>query len=173
MNFSLASNRYATSKIVDDSDLETSLSYGFRGEALHSIVKLSRKVIILSASNNSGSGLCKTFSDFGSTVESMNKPRPKGTTLSIEGLFEGISIRRQDWLKRKNIIFAQTIFLLQSFAILTPNIKFTAFNMKDNLSKISILYSIGKDFSTRYTECMRSEFKNIETIHEEMTIQAE
>lgn len=169
----LASNRYATSKIIDESDLETSLCYGFRGEALHSIVKLSRKVSILSASDDSGTGICKTFYDFGSTVDFMNKPRLKGTTLSVDGLFEGISIRRQDWLKRKSIIFSQSIFLLQSFSILTPNIKFTAFNIKDNISKTSILSSNGKDFSTRYSECLRSESKSAENIYEEVLINAE
>lgn len=149
------------------------MSYGFRGEALHSIIKLSRKVSILSSSDNSGYGIFKTFHDFGTKFDLTDKPRTKGTTLSIEGLFEGISIRRQDWLKRKGIIFPQALFLLQSFAILTPKIKFVSFNLKDNLSKVSILHSTGKSFSARYTECIKNEYKSIENIDEKIIIKNE
>lgn len=170
-NMYLASNRYATSKIVDESDLETSLSYGFRGEALHSLVKLSRKLTILSASDNSGSGISKVFSDFGTAVDIFDKPRTKGTSVNIEGLFECISIRRQDWFKRKSIIFAQVIFLLQSFSILTANIKFSIYNVKDNSSKMLVFHCSGDDIACRFTECLKSSHKKLEKIYESFHIQ--
>lgn len=169
----LASNRYATSKIVDETDLETSLSYGFRGEALHSLVKLSRKLTILSASDDSGSGINKLFSDFGNTIELFDKPRTKGTTVSIEGLFECISIRRQDWFKRKNIIFAQVIFLLQSFSVLTANIKFSVYNVKDNSSKMLVFHCSGEDIASRFTECLKSDHKKLEKFCENFHLQGE
>lgn len=166
----LASNRYATSKITYETDLETSLSYGFRGEALHSLVKLSKKLSILSASDDSGFGNNKIFLEYGQDVQLVQKPRTKGTTIMIEGLFECISIRRQDWFKRKNLLFAQVIFLLQSFSILIPKIKFSVFNFKDISSKISILYCTGKDMPTRYVESMKNNQKNVESFSEKFII---
>lgn len=140
--------------------METSVNYGFRGEALHSIVKLSKKVIILSAQDNSGSGLSKIFSDFGSMTELEFKPRTKGTSVIIEGLFECISVRRQDWFQRKKALFSQAYFLVQSFAIMTPAVKFSVYIAKQNIAKSLILFAIGKDFASRYNECMQSNNNN-------------
>lgn len=153
--------------------METSLSYGFRGEALHSLVKLSRKVCLLSSSDTSGFGICKNFSHFGMSTDSSNKPRTRGTTVIVEGLFESISVRRQDWIKRRNAIFAQSIFLLQSFAILKANIKFSAYNVKENSPKNLIFHCVGKDYSSRYNECIRTEHKSIENYSENFIIHEE
>lgn len=166
----LASSRYATSKIVDEADLETSFSYGFRGEALHSLVKLSRKLTIVSASDNLGAGICKIFSDFGSAIDTCDKPRTRGATVSVEGLFESISIRRQDWFKRKNIIFAQVIFLLQSFAILTTNVKFSVYNVKENSPKAVIFHSSGRGIQLQFMECMKIDCTKIDRFSENFLI---
>lgn len=166
----IANNRYATSKIVTESDLDTSINYGFRGEALHSLVKLSRKVSILSSTTNSGFGICKTFLETGSQIILENKPLPKGTVVSIEGLFECISIRRQDWFKRKSSIFAQAIFLIQTFAIFSKGVKFSVFNVKENSSKVPILFSSGADLKSRYIECMKLDQKNVESFNSNFVV---
>lgn len=149
------------------------MSYGFRGEALHSLVKLSRKLTILSASDDSGAGISKLFSDFGTSIDIFDKPRTKGTTVHIEGLFECISIRRQDWFKRKNIIFSQVIFLLQSFSVLTANVKFFVYNVKNNSSKTLIFNCSGEDIALRYTECLKSGHKKLEKFCESFTVHEE
>jgi DNA mismatch repair ATPase MutL len=149
------------------------LSYGFRGEALHSLVKLSRKLTILSTSDDSGSGISKVFSDFGNKIDIFDKPRTKGTTICIEGLFECISIRRQDWFKRKSMIFSQVVFLLQSFSVLTANVKFSVYNVKDNNSKLLVLHCSGEDIASRFTECLKSDHKKIEKLFGSFDIQGE
>lgn len=149
------------------------MSYGFRGEALHSLVKLSRKLTILSTSDDSGSGISKVFSDFGNKIDIFDKPRTKGTTICIEGLFECISIRRQDWFKRKSMIFSQVVFLLQSFSVLTANVKFSVYNVKDNNSKLLVLHCSGEDIASRFTECLKSDHKKIEELFESFDIQGE
>lgn len=149
------------------------MSYGFRGEALHSIAKLSKKLTILSSSDTSGSGTCKTFSEYGTLVNVYDKARTKGTTVTIEGLFECISIRRQDWFKRKGVLYSQAVFLLQSFAILTAKVKFCAILIKDNLDKITVIHSSGRDISSRYAECMKSDGKLVEKINDCFSIKSE
>lgn len=137
---------------------------------MHSLIKLSKKVSIVSASSDSGFGIIKTFFNYGQVVESVMKPRTKGTTVTIEGLFECISVRRQDWFKRKSFIFAQVLFLLQSFSILIPSTKFSVFNVKDASSKTSVLHCSGKDISTRYIESIRSNHKKVESFSESFII---
>ena len=140
---------------------------------MHSLVKLSKKVIILSTQDNSGSAVSKTFFDFGSTTELEFKPRTKGTSVIIEGLFECISVRRQDWLQRKSSILSQVVFLLQSFAIMTPEVKFSVYAVKENTTKSLILFSTGKDLAARYIECMQSNNITIERLNLDFNIKNE
>lgn len=126
--------------------------------------------MIFSSVENSDEGLCKLFSEFGTSINIFNKPRSKGTSVTVEGLFENVSVRRQDWFKRKGFIFSQAVFLLQSFAILTPNVKFCAFLVNDKFEKKNIMHSIGKDISSRYAECMRNDAKKIVKIDNSFSI---
>ena len=101
------------------------------------------------------------------------KPRTKGTSVTVEGLFECISIRRQDWFKRKGVIYSQAIFLLQSFAILTKNVNFFTFLVKDKNEKITVIHSSGKGIHSRYAECMKNDGKFIERVNDIFFIKSE
>jgi DNA mismatch repair protein PMS2 len=152
----LASNRYSTSKIETDSDLETSENYGFRGEALHSLVTLSKSLSVLTSPEDSGSGLCKKFDNFGLSSEIITKPRSKGSTVTIEGLFAGISVRKLDWFKRKAQIMAQAVFLAQSYAIMSSGVRISLSIINESGVKTSVFVSRGLDAKSNHTDCFGS-----------------
>lgn len=151
--FFLASNRYATSKIETDADLETSENYGFRGEAIHSLATLSEVLSVLTSVDDSGAGFCKQFTKFGLVTEIIPKHRSKGTTVSVEGLFAGVSVRKMDWFKRKAQIMAQAVFLAQSYAVMTIGVRISMSHINDCGVKTSVFHSRGLDCKSNHADC--------------------
>lgn len=90
----MAVERYATSKISRDEDLESIASYGFRGEALAAIAEVSRRMIqTKTAENPDGVGytLMKTGGEL--VVKQMPFTQAHGTIIAIEDLFHDVPVR--------------------------------------------------------------------------------
>lgn len=89
----LAFQRYATSKISTDEDLNQISSYGFRGEALPSIAAVSRiKMTTRQKGNSSGTEVTIEGGHLKSVKESACK---EGTILEIRDLFFNVPARRK------------------------------------------------------------------------------
>jgi len=89
----LAVRRHTTSKIASADDLERIGSFGFRGEALPSIASVARvSVVTRRAEERSGTELVVE----GGTVLSVREAgAPRGTTVTVSGLFENVPARRK------------------------------------------------------------------------------
>jgi len=89
----LAVRRHATSKIVDDQDLEAIETLGFRGEALSSIAAVS--ILELSTrEEGSDAGLILKI-EGGKLIETSPAGRPVGTTVTVKKLFFNTPARRK------------------------------------------------------------------------------
>ena len=89
----LAVRRHTTSKIASADDLERIGSFGFRGEALPSIASVARvSVVTRRADERSGTELVVE----GGTILSVREAgAPRGTTVTVSGLFENVPARRK------------------------------------------------------------------------------
>ena len=89
----LAVRRHTTSKIASADDLERIGSFGFRGEALPSIASVARvSVVTRPAEERSGTELVVE----GGTILSVREAgAPRGTTVTVSGLFENVPARRK------------------------------------------------------------------------------
>jgi len=89
----LAVRRHTTSKIASADDLERIGSFGFRGEALPSIASVARvSVVTRRAEEKSGTELVVE----GGTILSVREAgAPRGTTVTVSGLFENVPARRK------------------------------------------------------------------------------
>jgi len=89
----LAVRRHTTSKIASADDLERIGSFGFRGEALPSIASVARiEVVTRPAEERSGTELVVE----GGTILSIREAgAPRGTTVTVSGLFENVPARRK------------------------------------------------------------------------------
>ncbi|MBP2679531.1 MAG: mismatch repair protein MutL, partial [Deltaproteobacteria bacterium] len=89
----LAVRRHTTSKIASADDLERICSFGFRGEALPSIASVARVAVVTRpAEERSGTELVAE----GGTVLSVREAgAPRGTTITVSGLFENVPARRK------------------------------------------------------------------------------
>ncbi|XP_028396314.1 DNA mismatch repair protein Mlh3-like [Dendronephthya gigantea] len=89
--------RYFTSKCRSIKDLESAVSYGYRGEALASLGRICRKVEIVSRHKT----LCRTFSkliskghDLGVCESTSYRPQ-HGTTIKACGVFYNLPVRQK------------------------------------------------------------------------------
>ena len=89
----LAVRRHTTSKIASADDLERIGSFGFRGEALPSIASVARvSVVTRPAEERSGTELVM---EGGTILSVRDAGAPRGTTVTVSGLFENVPARRK------------------------------------------------------------------------------
>ena len=121
----LAFSKHATSKISTGEDLYAVKTMGFRGEALASIISISRLTCITRTADF----------DYGTKVECENSEVKKvqtgcavGTIMEIRDLFYNLPARLK-FLKSPKTEFAYINELLQSLALVHPEI---SFELKNN-----------------------------------------
>src|SRR5574344_1643035 len=153
----LAFSKHATSKIQSDEDLFAISTLGFRGEALSSIISISKVTCITRT---------KDF-DFGTKVECKNSEVKSsktgcaiGTIMLIEDLFYNLPARLK-FLKNSKTEFSYIHELVQSLAIINSNI---SFELKNN--EKTILKTTGSnDNMTAIKEVFSSDLtKNLKTV---------
>ncbi len=116
----LAVERFTTSKISSEEDLEAISTLGFRGEALHSIATVSKLIIRSGTEEESENSWEVTFNQ--ATPESI-KPAPyrKGTTVIVRDLFYNFPVRRKflsgDLYEGRRIIEVVTTYALWNYSI--------------------------------------------------------
>ncbi len=112
----LVLERYATSKIVDEEDLYSISSYGFRGEALASISEVSRLTIQTKRANSTiGQSLTKIGNEI--HVKGMTFAGGHGTTVIVEDLFYNTPVR-QKFLKSSQTEYFYCHDLFVNFALI-------------------------------------------------------
>lgn len=125
----LAAQRHYTSKIRSHSDLETLITYGFRGEALSSLCEISDVTITTRTKSESYSNVYDL--DFNGKVKS-KKPShiSQGTTVTALNLFKNIPVRKQFYSSAKKLKeqLKQIEDILMAFAISQPSTQFKLLN---------------------------------------------
>lgn len=149
----IAFQRHATSKIEMEEDLYNIQTLGFRGEALYSIVQVS-KLRIITQYREEDTGM-EIYSVGGKIFE--KKPSiTKGTTVEIRDLFFNTPVRKK-FLKSPSTEKAHIIETVQNYALAYPEISFylnidgqeilnisSAYTPKDRISQI-----FGLDFTEK------------------------
>ena len=155
----LAFSKHATSKIETGEDLYAVKTMGFRGEALASIISISKLTCITRT---------KDF-DYGTKVECENSEVKKsqtgcavGTIMEIRDLFYNLPARLK-FLKSAKTEYAYISELVQSLALVHPEV---AFEVKNNgkvtfktTGQNDILQTVKEVFSDDISKNLRKVFK--------------
>jgi DNA mismatch repair protein MutL len=118
----LAIQPHTTSKISSLQDLYSISTYGFRGEALSSIVRVSR-VVITSRKPAEDLGT-RIFVEGGEVVKVEKVPTKTGTTVVVRDIFYNIPARRK-FLKSASIEGRMVIEVVQKFMLSRPDVHIT------------------------------------------------
>jgi DNA mismatch repair protein MutL len=117
----LAIQRHMTSKISSEEDLFQIRTLGFRGEALASIVEVS-KTVITSKSDASAEGV-QVEIEGGRVLTVKAAGRARGTTVDVRELFFNVPARRK-FLKSAKTEFFHIVRAVKRFALAYPNVHF-------------------------------------------------
>lgn len=112
--------RYATSKITSDEDLDHLGSYGFRGEALASIAEVS-SVTVETKTNFADIGFQVSKSHHTTEIKKITLPYYHGTKVMINNLFENTPVRRK-FLKSSQTEYFYCYQLCLDFALVRYDI---------------------------------------------------
>jgi len=117
----LAIERYATSKIYRDNDLFSIKSLGFRGEALPSIVSVS-KFSLVTRDKTSDAGV--EIIVHGGKIKKVSQiGAPTGSMVTVKQLFFNVPARRK-FLKSVNTEFGHIADIISSIGLGKPDVKF-------------------------------------------------
>jgi DNA mismatch repair protein MutL len=117
----LAIQRHTTSKISSEEDLFQIRTLGFRGEALASIVEVS-KTEIISKSDGSPEGV-RVELEGGRVLSVRAAGRARGTTVDVRELFFNVPVRRK-FLKSAKTEFFHIVRAVKRFALAYPKVHF-------------------------------------------------
>jgi DNA mismatch repair protein PMS2 len=115
--------KHFTSKLSTFSDLESIVSYGFRGEALSSLCALSSELEITTRIAADDLGARLRFDRNGQLAESTPCARAVGTTVRITGLFRPQPVRFKQFEKHARAHFADLVSLLQAYAVVVDGVR--------------------------------------------------
>lgn len=151
---------HATSKIVNQNDLFTIGTLGFRGEALASIVAVSNFRLMTSVDGNSGIMLSLKG---GIPLTEATIAHPKGTEIIVKNLFFNTPARLQN-LQSQNLELSYISDYVSKMAIAHPNISFTLSNNDKELIHTygngNLLEVISNVYSNDIAKEMLSLFEN-------------
>ena len=159
-----AFERFATSKIESEEDLENINTLGFRGEALPSISSVSK--ITIKSKNDSNDGHLLEI-DGGKITDSKPDSITKGTSIHVKNLFFNVPARLK-FLKKDTTEYQKILVLFKVFALSNPEISFSLFNEKKEIynlpssnlkSRIINIYGIDYKDSLIEVDFIQDEFK--------------
>jgi len=130
----IALERHATSKIRKIEDLENTYTMGFRGEALASIVSISRLTIV-SKTQDMPAGI-KLIAEAGDILSTEEVGSQVGTIMTVENLFFNVPVRYK-FLKNDATEFRYIKELVQKIALSNLNVAIKLINDGKNVFQSS------------------------------------
>lgn len=116
----LALEHHATSKLRHEEDLTKVLTFGFRGEALPSIARVSRLTLITRAEGSPG---VKVVVEGGKLLGSFPTGAPKGTIVEVRDLFFNLPARKK-FLKSTQTELGYSVEAVVRLALAKPGVNF-------------------------------------------------
>nr|CAI5848618.1 unnamed protein product [Callosobruchus analis] len=137
-NVSQIGHRYMTNKCEGLKDFQKPIKYyGYRGEALASIMECSKSVNVTSRHKDTTETYSKTLQKNGNEQVSLIRTRPScGTTITVEGVFYNLAVRRNRIVPELELEDLKTF--IQHIIMMHPNVSFT---IRDDVSSGLLLNS--------------------------------
>ncbi|RCI14007.1 hypothetical protein L249_8133 [Ophiocordyceps polyrhachis-furcata BCC 54312] len=147
-NYAYVALKHHTSKLSSFSDLASLQSFGFRGEALASLCALSRLVITTCVQADVPKGSRLSFDTSGVLTETAVVASHRGTTVSVNGLFQNLPVRRRELERNIKREWLKVCALLHQYACIQTKVKFSV-SQQPSRGNRTVLFSTRGNATTR------------------------
>ncbi|KKZ64154.1 DNA mismatch repair protein PMS2 [[Emmonsia] crescens] len=154
--------KHYTSKLSKFDDLSSLQTFGFRGEALSSLCALSNFHIITAQAHQAPKASRLEFEISGKLKSIQVVAGQRGTTTSVENLFNRLPVRRRELEKNIKREYGKVLGLLHAYACVSTGVRF---NVKNQMPK-------GKSVLVFSTQSNASTKDNISNIYGAKTLLA-
>ncbi|ETI27805.1 hypothetical protein G647_00254 [Cladophialophora carrionii CBS 160.54] len=153
-NYENVALKHFTSKLSSYDDLSSLHTFGFRGEALSSLCALSKFSLVTAQVDEAPKGKRLEFDTLGRLKSTTIVAAQKGTTATVENLFESLPVRRKELSKNIKREYGKVLGLLHAYACIGVNVKFTVKNTMPKSKSVSV-------FSTKGNATTRENIANV------------
>ncbi|KAG4028896.1 hypothetical protein MFRU_018g00080 [Monilinia fructicola] len=153
-NYDTLALKHYTSKLSTYNDLTTLQTFGFRGEALSSLCALSNFSVITCMPENAPKGTKLEFEISGKLKGTSVVAAQKGTTVTVENLFNNLPVRRRELEKNIKREWTKVAGVLGQYACIQTGVKFTVSQQAGKGKRTTI-------FSTKGNPTTRENIVNV------------
>ncbi|KAF9933383.1 Mismatch repair endonuclease pms2 [Linnemannia zychae] len=134
--------KHYTSKLNSFNDLAKVRSFGFRGEALSSLCALAQ-LTVTTSTGDSPTGVLVEYNSDGIIQSKTPAPMTKGTIVKISNLFEGMPVRRSEFVKNIKREYNKCIGLIQAYALIATNVRISCVSQVDKKPAVTYIATSG------------------------------
>ncbi|KAF2817284.1 DNA mismatch repair protein MutL [Mytilinidion resinicola] len=146
--------KHYTSKLSSYDDLSSLQTFGFRGEALSSLCALSNFSITTARAVDGPKGTKLDFEVSGKLKGTSVIASQKGTTVTVESLFNNLPVRRRELERNIKREYGKVLGLLHAYACVSASVRFSVSNQMPKGKKVVA-------FSTKANPTTRDNIANI------------
>ena len=171
-----AALKHHTSKLATYADLSSLETFGFRGEALSSLCAVSTFHVTTAREQDAPRGTRLDFETSGRLKGTQMVASPRGTTVSVEGLFHNLPVRRRELEKNIKREYGRVLNVLQAYACISVGVRFLVSNQVkgwvNHVERIDCADMIRKKATAFATKSNRTTRENIANVYGAKTISA-
>ncbi|KAF9313174.1 Mismatch repair endonuclease pms2 [Podila horticola] len=134
--------KHYTSKLKSFNDLAQVRSFGFRGEALSSLCALAT-LTVTTSTGKTPTGVLVEYTSDGTIKSKTPAPMTKGTIVKISSLFEGMPVRRSEFVKNIKREYTKCIGLIQAYALIATNVRISCVSQTDKKPAVTYVATSG------------------------------
>ncbi|CDK28467.1 unnamed protein product [Kuraishia capsulata CBS 1993] len=131
--------KHHTSKLDTFEEVNSVVTYGFRGEAMSSLCAVSNVTITTSTKEEAPRATRLEFGKSGVLQKSSVVSGKKGTVTCVNDFFEPLPVRRKDLVKNARREFQKALMLLQAYAVICVGVRFIVSHIPAKGSKNVVL----------------------------------
>ncbi|KAG0206464.1 hypothetical protein BGX28_002097 [Mortierella sp. GBA30] len=134
--------KHYTSKLTSFNELAQVRSFGFRGEALSSLCALAN-LTVTTSTGHKPTGVLVEYTSDGTVKSKTPTPMTKGTIVRISNLFEGMPVRRNEFVKNIKREYTKCIGLIQAYALIATNVRISCVSQTDKKPAMTYIATSG------------------------------
>ncbi|KAJ3330384.1 Mismatch repair endonuclease pms2 [Blyttiomyces sp. JEL0837] len=144
-NYETLALKHYTSKIASFEDLDSVVSFGFRGEALSSLCAVSTLTVTTCCNESIPVGIKLEYDSHGKLKSKSTLARQKGTTVTIRNLFQSLPVRFREFKKNIKREYAKCLDLIHAYALITDRVRISCSNQTGKGDRVIQVSTSGND----------------------------